>query len=225
MRFSFPFRREANTVKAFGRYLRQQAVRVILSALYRHPVDVMPKGYVALAGAVMLWYVHGGTRHFIMLRNPKVDGRARFLSSLGINNHPNMSTALQEALKTQLGDVFAKLVKPHELAEDRLVTSPLFNYTDDTLGLTSPVQSLVWSVQISHHMPELIHTPDNLQAVVVPEFVLAGDVKGEKVSPTHRMLWESARRHLPKMKKAEVVPVDSVEESIRSLAQTSRIIH
>lgn len=194
-------------------------------------MQVMPKGNVALAGAVVLWFAQeGGGRQFIMIRNTKegkaVDGRARFVSVLGLGRHGNVAEALQAALKAQLGDVFARSAGASTITLDRVAAAPLFSYVDEGTGVSMPVQSLVWVVHVAAPLADVVTTPDGLQAVMVPEFVLRkAERVADKLSPTHKALWQAVQRQLPKMKGAEVVPLEALEEAIRPVGSGGRLLH
>lgn len=211
--------------------LRQTFVNKLLSMMYGVPMQVMPKGNVALAGAVVLWFAQeGGGRQFIMIRNAKegkgLDGRARFVSVLGVGRHANVPEALQAALKAQLGEVFAKSAGSATITVDRVAAAPLFSYVDEGTGVSMPVQSLVWVVHVAAPLADVITTPDGLQAVMVPEFALRKAEKvADKISPTHKALWQAVQRQLPKMKGAEVIPLEALEESIRPVGSGGRLLH
>lgn len=191
-----------------------------LSLLYGQPVEVVPKGHVALAGAVVLWFLQDGFKQFVLLKQNDGDGRARFISCLGTGPHNDMGSALAAVLKSQLGEVFARTVEKRLLNADRVAAAPLFSYTDDGLGTTSPVQTLVWVVQMNPAALDLIHTGKNAQVMVVAEFGLSSN----KISPTHRALYQSAMRHLPKGKMA--VPPDAPDEGVKiHTAGDSRTVH
>jgi hypothetical protein len=218
----------------FMRYFieaRQYFVNKGLSWLYGVPMQVMPKGNVALAGAVVLWFAQeGGGRQFIMIRSTKdgkaVDGRARFVSVLGVGRHANVPEALQAALKAQLGEVFAKSAGMTTITADRVAAAPLFSYVDESTGVAMPVQSLVWVVHVAAPLADIVTTPDGLQAVMVPEFALRKAEKlGDKISPTHKALWQAVQRQLPKMKGAEVIPLEGLEDVIRPVGSGGRLIH
>jgi hypothetical protein len=56
---------------------------------------------------------------------------------------------------------------------------------------------------------------------MVPEFAMGSN----KVSPTHRSLWESVQRHLPKVKN-ERARAEVVEDSIREVGHGGgRVVH
>mgnify|MGYP003393998539 CR=1 FL=1 len=202
---------------------RQQVVNVILSMLYGTPMQVMPKGYVGLAGAVVFWYVEGGTRYVLMVRQEKGgDGKARFVSCLGLNGGTDMGVALRKVAVAQLGEVFVKTaLAKGALQADKVACSPLFNYTDETVGVSMPVQSLVWVVQLNPNLMDVIVAPEGVQALRVPENALGS----EKVSATHKALYATVQRHLPKLKAMPAGTAEVVEESIRELSAGSRVVH
>ena len=190
-------------------------------------MQVMPKGYVGLAGAVVFWYVENGQRFMLMVRQePKVlggDGKARFVSAMGLGVSADMGTALRKVALAQLGEVFVRSVLAKgALQADKVVCAPLFNYTDEAVGVASPVQSLLWVVQVNPHMVDVIVTPEGVQALRVPEQALAGS---DKVSATHKALLATVQRHLPKMKPVPVASAELVEENIRELSAGVRVVH
>lgn len=202
---------------------RQNVVNTVFSLLYGQPMQVMPKGHVALAGAVVFWYVQDGQRMFVMVRQDGEDeGKVRFVSCMGTGRHGDMSSALKAVVKAQLGDVFARsAIGGKVLHADHVAAAPLFSYTDPHVGVPLPVQSLVWVVHVSHHVAELAVTPPGLQVMMVPE----GSMGSAKVSATHRNLWQAVQRQLPKMKKADTVTPEAVEDAIRTLSAGPRIVH
>lgn len=186
-------------------------------------MQVMPKGYVGLAGAVVMWFVENGQRHLLMVRQAKGgDGKARFLSCMGVGPHADIGVALKATAKGQFGDVFTRSVLGKGILQaDRVACAPLFNYTDAAVGVSSPVQSLVWVVQVHPQVLDVIHTPDGFQAVRVPENLVTSD----KVSPTHQALFATVQRHLPKMKAMPVSNAEIVEETVREIAAATRVVH
>ncbi|MFZ2586643.1 MAG: hypothetical protein WAZ18_00745 [Alphaproteobacteria bacterium] len=205
---------------------RQQVVNIILSMLYGTPMQVVPKGYVGLAGAVVLWYIEGGIRYLLMARQePKVlggDGKARFISCLGLGSSGDMGAALRRVATAQLGEVFVRSVLGKgALQADKVACAPVFNYTDEHVGVPTPVQSLVWVVQINPHMLDVVISPSGVQALRVPENALASD----KISPTHKSLFATVQAHLPKMRPMPAPSGDMVEETIRELSAGARIVH
>lgn len=185
--------------RGFWRFLlwRQKMVNKILTNLYGQPMQVLPAGHVGLAGALVLWVVQDGGRQMVMVRNPKArDARARLVSFMGLGRHGDMSAAMKAAVKSQLGEVFAKTLKLDKLTLDRVAGTPMFTYTDEENGIVTPVQVLVWVQQIAAVQLELIKLPEGSELVLVNEQQLAQG-KTTWVAPTHMSLWRSVQRHLP----------------------------
>ncbi|PIZ29594.1 MAG: hypothetical protein COY40_06605 [Alphaproteobacteria bacterium CG_4_10_14_0_8_um_filter_53_9] len=203
--------------------LRQTGVNRLISLIYGQPMQVLPAGHVGLAGAVVLWYLHEGFRHFVLIKNPKVgDGKARFISCLGLGNQADMPAALTHILTQNLGDIFAGTLPKNALNTDKVASAPLFSYTDEALGVTTPVQAMVWVVQIQQPQIELITTGKENAVVLVPEFAMSSN----QVSPTHKALYQAVQRQLPKMRMLTPPAERQAEEAISTLgATTPRTIH
>lgn len=177
--------------------IRQRVVNRILSNLYGQQMQVMPAGHVGLAGALVLWMVQDGGRQLVMLRSPGGrDSRARLVSCMGIGRHPDVATALKAAVKTQLGEMFTKTLTMDKVALDRVAAAPMFSYTDEMNGITSPMQVLVWVMQVQPVQLELLKLQEGTELVLVNERALSQG-KVSWVAPTHAALWRSVARHLP----------------------------
>lgn len=202
---------------------RQALVNGLFSLLYGQPVQVVPKGYVGLAGAVVVWCMHEGQRVFVMLQNHRDgDGKARFVSCMGLGRHADMSAAMKGVVRAQLGEVFARSAAGGQVLNvDRVAAAPLFSYTEPHLGVALPVQSLVWVVQVSHQVVDLIATQPEVQMVLVPEAAMGS----EKVSSTHRALWQAVQRQLPRVKKQDVMSAEAMDEAIKTLSRGPRVVH
>jgi len=205
---------------------RARWVNGVLSIMYGQPVEVSPKGHVGLAGAVVLWYLQDGFKQFLMVRGAEGDGKARFLSCLGVGRHGTLPQALRAVTEAQLGAVFAQSLGETALAVDRVAAAPVFSYADEASGLASPVQALVWVVQMQAAQVDLIEAGNGVQAMVVPEFAMSS----QKVSPTHRALWQSVARHIPKGKMVREgrMSAEALEESIKELnaeGVAERVLH
>lgn len=220
--------------RLWGRYLawRGGMVNRLLTFMYGHPMQVLPKGHVGLAGGVVFWYLQDGFKQFVMVRGNDGDGRARFVSCLGLGKHPDLGGALRAVVELQLGKVFARSLGAKLFEADRVAAAPLFTYADEALGTSCPVQALVWVVQVQPAQVDLIETqssdvPGSVQAVMVPEFALSS----QKVSNTHRSLWHAVQRHIPKGKLArEGVVLDeaAADEAINEVSsggRGSRVLH
>lgn len=193
--------------------VRQTMLDGLFSTLYGTPMQVLPKGHAGLAAAVVLWFMQDGQRNVIMVRNPKGrDNRARLVSCLGLASAVDMSVGLRGALESQLGKVFARTIDKKLLNTDRVAAAPVFTYTDDETGISSPVQVLAWVVQIQPVQMELIHTASNLELVLITEQTLdAAPASTTHLSPTHRAIWHSVHRHLPALRNGKG-RADGVEE-------------
>ena len=192
-----------NIKKAFGRgvwrllVVRQKVVNWVLSSLYGQKMMVLPAGHVGLAGALVLWLVQDGGRQLVMVRSPKArDSRARLVSFMGMGRHADMSTAMKAAVKAQLGESFTKTLKLDKVSLDRVAAAPMFTYTDEDNGIVTPVQVLMWTMQVQPLQLELLKLAEGQELVLVNEqALLAGKVNW--VAPTHAALWRSVQRHLP----------------------------
>ncbi len=177
--------------------LRQKLMNGLLTHLYGTPMQVLPAGHVGLAGALVLWMAQDGGRQMVMLRNPKArDSRARLVSFMGLGKHGDVATAMKAAARAQLGELFAKTLKLDKIAIDRIAAAPMFTFTDDENGIVTPVQVLVWVMQIQPVQLELLKLVEGSELMLVSEQVLAQG-KATYVAPTHVSLWRSVQRHLP----------------------------
>lgn len=178
--------------------LRQRVLARVFSHLYGQPMQVAPASYVGLGGAVVIWCVRDGGRQLVMVRNPNSpDGRARFVSLLGLGRSTDMAMAMRSAVRDQLGEKFTNTLKLDKmLTPDRVAAAPMFTYTDEDHGIVSPVQMLVWVVPIDPVQLELVQVGTGCELVLVAESQLQnGKVAG--VIPTHVAVWRSVKRHLP----------------------------
>lgn len=201
--------------------VRQNAVNRLLTMLYGKEIQVLPKGYVGLAGAVVMWYIAEGQRFFLMIRNEKGDDKARFLSSFGSHGGATMGADLAKLMRLQCGEVFSKSVASKSmLGMEKVAAAPLFINTDDVLGVPVPVQGLVWLVQVHPHVVDTVISPAGLHVVRVPDNLMAGD----KISPTHQALFASVKNKLPTFKPTPRT-TERVEETVRDLSSLTRVVH
>lgn len=220
---SFLFSRFFSAVAVRLVALRQAGLNRVLSGLYGSPVAVGPTGQVGVAGAVIFWYLQDGFKQFLMIKNTDgADQRARFVSAYGLHGQPHMGDAVRLAVMASLGKVFTKTVDAKLLGVDRVAAVPVFTTQDEITGQTSPVQALVWCVQIQPTQAELVATPKGMAVAVVPEFGMSSS----KVSPTHRGLWQAVGRHLPKAKlPAAEIPAEAVDDAVRGVDTGPRTLH
>ncbi len=158
---------------------------------------VAPAHVVAVAGVAVLWVWQQGQRQLVMVR-PKAstDTRARFVSCLGLGNHPDMPTALQATLTAQFGAIFTKLLPTGMLAADTVVAAPMLTMTDEDTGTSMPLQVLAWVAEVRPNQLDVLQLTGQLELVLVAENALGS----AQVSPTHRQLWQAVQRHVPKLK-------------------------
>jgi hypothetical protein len=177
----------------------------LLSFLYGTPMQVLPEGHVGLAGALVLWVAQSGGRQMLFLRNTKgADTNARLTSFFGLNKHEDMAAAMRTSARTQLGETFCKSLKIQNITLDKVAAAPMFTYTDEQNGIVTPVQTLVWVMQVQPMQLELIELQPNHELVMIPEHALR-NARPANVSPTHVAIWRSIMRHLPLKK----LPTDS----------------
>jgi hypothetical protein len=202
---------------------RQRGLNRLLSGLYGSPVVVASGGQAGLAAALVLWYLEGGVKHLVMLRNTAGDDtRARFISAYGLHGKAHMGDALLAAVQHSTGSMFMRTFKPDNLALDRVAAVPMFTATDDTTGLPTPVQALVWCVQLQPAQLELLHPPKGLALVQVPEFGLSSS----QISPTHRSLFNALGRHLPKGKLPQAeLTAQQIDDTLRPVGSSPRVVH
>lgn len=185
--------------------MRQKAMAKLLSYLYGSPMQVLPAGHVGLAGALVLWVAQSGGRQMVFLRNTKgPDNNARLTSFFGLGKHEDMAAAMRASARTQLGETFCKSLKINTLSLDKIAAAPMFTYTDDANGIVTPVQTLVWVMQVQPVQLELLELQPDHELVLVPEHALRNG-RPAHISPTHVAIWRSILRHLPLKK----LPTDS----------------
>lgn len=177
----------------------------LLSSLYGSPMQVLPAGHVGLAGALVLWVAQSGGRQMLFLRNTQgPDTNARLTSFFGLGKHEDMATAMRASARTQLGETFCKSLKIQNIQLDKVAAAPMFTYTDEANGIVTPVQTLVWVMQVQPVQLELLELQPNHELVLVPEHTLR-NTRPAHISPTHVAIWRSIMGHLPLKK----LPADS----------------
>ncbi len=177
----------------------------LLSFLYGSPMQVLPAGHVGLAGALVLWVAQSGGRQMMFLRNTNgPDTNARLTSFFGLNKHEDMAAAMRTSARAQLGETFCKSLKIQNITLDKIAAAPMFTYTDEANGIVTPVQTLVWVMQVQPVQLELIELQPNHELVMIPEQALRNG-RPAQVSPTHVAIWRSIMSHLPLKK----LPTDS----------------
>lgn len=185
--------------------MRQKAMSKALSYLYGSPMQVLPAGHVGLAGALVLWVAQSGGRQMLFLRNTaSTDSNARLTSFFGLGKHEDMAAAMRTSARTQLGETFCKSLKVQNITLDKIAAAPMFTYTDEQNGIVTPVQTLVWVMQVQAVQLELIELQPDHELVMVPEHTLR-TTRPAHISPTHVAIWRSIMGHLPLKK----LPTDS----------------
>lgn len=206
----------------------------LMSVFFGAPMQVVPARkepaagpQVTVAGAVVFWYLEGGIKHFVMLRQPEygetADGRGRWLSCFGLGAHADMPAALRNAVKTQMGAVFSGTLPAHLLDADRVAAAPMFSVSDAS-GAPSPVQTLVWVAHLQPAQVDVIEPVRGVSVMLVPEF----SMNSSQISPTHRAIFHAAARHLPKGRaaKEDRMTDAEVEASIVSAqGRSGKVIH
>lgn len=208
---------------------RQKAVNRLLSYLYGTPMQVLPAGHVGLAGALVLWVAQSGGRQMLFVRNTAAkETNARLTSFFGLNKHEDMAQAMRAAARAQLGETFCKSLKIDSITIDKLAAAPMFTYTDEDNGIITPVQTLVWIMQVQPMQLELIELPKNHELVLVPEQALRSG-RPSHISPTHLAIWRSVLKHLPLKKLPESdtgsEPEDRREADAKTEKPTRRLLH
>lgn len=178
---------------------RQRVLNAGLSGLFEHPVQVVPMGHVALAAAMVLWFMKDGQRFIVMLRASQAnDPRAKLPICIGLGGKPDMAEALKDALTRQLGATFVNTLPLARIAPDRVAAAPVYTSVDPQTGLETPMQMLMWVLAIEPIQLELMRLPPGHDLVLVDDATLTGTLP-TTINPTHVALWQSIRRHLPKM--------------------------
>jgi len=209
---------------------RQKAMAKILTYLYGSPMQVLPAGHVALAGALVLWVAQNGGRQMLFVRNPTAkDPNARLTSFFGLGKHEDMAAAMRASARAQLGESFCKTLKINKIGLDNIAAAPMFTYTDDANGIVTPVQTLVWVMQVQPMQLELLALPPEHELVIIPESSLRNS-RPANVSPTHIAILRSTLKHLPLKKLPEQTsttePDDHPEtESKPDKKQSRRLLH
>lgn len=190
-------------------------------------MQVVPAGHVGVAAALVLWTVQDGGRQLVFVRSPSArENRARLISVMGIGKHTDMAAAMIAAARAQVGDLFVKTLKLDKLSLDRVAAAPMYVYTDETCGIMTPVQVLVWVQQVLPVQLELIKLAQGSELVIVNEQTLLNG-KTSGVSPTHIAMWRAVARHLPQKMLPREEDVAAREERIAEAEQAAgrKVLH
>ena len=201
----------------------------LLSFLYGSPMQVLPAGHVGLAGALVVWVAQSGGRQMLFLRNTTgPDANARLTSFFGLSKHEDMAAAMRASARAQLGETFCKSLKVNTISLDNVAAAPMFTYTDDDNGIVTPVQTLVWVMQVQQIQLDLIELQPNHELVMVAEQALRNG-RPAQISPTHVAIWRSIMRHLPLKKLPEAdtgaEPDDRREADAKAEKASRRQLH
>lgn len=197
----------------------------LVQALYGQEMLITDQDKLDVAGCLVMWYVQDGFRHFVLINPYRKNGtaKARFPSYFGLKLGQDAATALSDAVKTQLGDVFFRSLDKQLLEADRIAVAPTFRYTDDVTGATIPVQALIWAIQITPSQAELIQGADGISCTTVAEYAMLGS----QVAPTHKAVYQHTLRHIQGNTNS-VAPNDmleKLEEMLVASDSSSRTIH
>lgn|GEM_PF-5873023 len=185
--------------RLFERWMRfrQWWLDKVLTGLYGQKVRVLPASHLAVAGVMVLWMIQDGSLRVVMLRK-RGSERTNMVGGIGLGQHKDMAEATRAVATTQLGSVFARTLKLEKhLTLDRVAAAPMLTYIDRANGIETPLQALVWVMQIQPVQLELLRLEPDTELMVVSARQLAqGDYPGAVF--THLALWRSIARHMPK---------------------------
>lgn len=199
----------------------------LVAWLYGRPMTVTPFQNSAIAGLVVFWYIEGGVRHFVMIKNTAVSPSARFASCLGVGENKDISEATRNTIKTLLGSVFYKSLDAGLIAQDRVASVPTFKCEEPTSGESVPVNGVVWAVQITPEQAQLCQPEmKNIDVVAVPEYAMGGN----EVASSHQMVYQSVLRHIhgvqPSLQDLGLEQVeDTFKEMFGAKKTSDKIIH
>lgn len=173
----------------------------------------------------VFWYLEGGMRKFIMLR--QVDGKgnvtspAMFCNTTGAEADRAVNEHLREAVKTYFGEAFYRSLDQNLLNADRISASPSFRLDDETTGLPHLVPSLVWATQITPEQAQLAQCKiGGIDLCHIAEF----SVLGADVLQSHQMVYQSISRHLHTIR-GETQVLEQMEDMFHHVQTGSKVIH
>lgn len=206
--------------------LRMTMAGRIVKLLYGREMTITPFQNSAIAGLVVFWYIEGGVRHFVMIKNSKLGGAARFVSCLGLGVNRDITEATQNTVKGLLGSVFYKSLDNTLIAQDRVASVPTFKCEDPMLGETVPVNGVVWALQLTQEQAQLCQPEmKNIDVVAIPEYAMAGN----EVAHSHQMVYQSVLKHVHGIKPLlQELGMEQVEDAFKDMLgkkSSSKIIH
>lgn len=209
---------------------QQRMVLHVVKDVFGAEATVTQHQQATVAGSVVLWYYKAGMRHFIMVR-PRISAKnhsnlLRFISFVGLKPSTDAAETMLSTMQECCGDVFMRTLDTRLLASDRVSAVPSFSYTDKATQNRVQVQALTWILQITQEQAEILQGNKHLIVADVPEYA----VLSNKVSPSHKQLYQSALRHIHGTDIAQQVTASqqhSVEDMLADVAQLihSRTIH
>ena len=221
-----PEKQEIKNRISWFKKLRMSAASWFVQKLYGREMTITPFSNSAIAGLVVFWYLEGGVRHYVMIKNSKIKSGARFVSCLGLGENENITQATQNTVRTLLGSVFYKSLDSNLIAQDRVASVPTFKCEEPTLGESVPVNGVVWAVQISPEQAGLCQPEmKNVDVVAVPEFAIGGN----EVAQSHQMVYQSVLKHIHGTKQTlKEFGVDQLEDAFQDMVgkkSSSKTIH
>lgn len=206
--------------------MQQRMVIRAMKDVFGAEAHVSTHNQATIAGSVVLWYYKAGMRHFIMVR-PKVTPKnhsnlLRFVSFVGLKPGADVAETMLTTMQDCCGDVFMRTLNTRLLAADRVATVPSFSYMDKATKNRVHVQALTWVLQITPEQAEILQGNKYLIVADVPEYAILSN----KVSPSHKQIYQSALRHIHGTDIAHQVAAGNQQHSVEDmLADVAQLIH
>ena len=210
----------SNKIRSF----RHGIAHSVVNNLYGREMSISPFSAGAVSACVVFWYMDGGIRKFIFIREQSSKKHARFISVMKNNDEQQVNETLLHAINRTLGHVFFKSLDRKLFDIDRVAATPSFVIQDNEIKENIQMLSLVWVVQITKEQAQLCNgSVKNFEVVTIPEFSL---VSGTEVADAHKGVYQSVIRHVHgTIASSNTFSVDTLEGLMQTKKVISRTIH
>lgn len=176
-----------------------------------------------LQGMLVLWYLDGGMRKFVLLRHKAEGTPARFVSAVAENDQP-IDETLFKAATAALGKTFTRAFERNLLGPDRVAATVLLRSAEgDAPHESHAVHTLCWLAQITREQAQLCASAlPGMEVLAVPEF----SIMSKQVDVQHRVVYQALGRHLNDDGLGEPgLMVDRLEEFLKKMGSTHKMLH
>lgn len=211
----------------FGTMLRKLmpsfVKRFVVRSLLHDGAYLSDKSKATVAGCVVMWYHENDIRHFIMVKDEEESDKSRFVSFIDLDEPKTAHQMIQQAVSTQLGDVFYKGFDEKLLNASSVLAAPTFYGIDDLTGANVPLQTLVWAVQITPEQVQLINTEASGQELsIISEY----GVLGPDIEPSHKVIYQTVLRNIHSRDKQHGdLSNDRLQQLLDAVDTTTRTVH